>query len=67
MLNLHRALFCTGIDLDKIIQIDCLAYIFLFSIAFHWLFTTFGTVQNVIIREPPPPPKKKKTIRNQNF
>ena len=26
MLNLHRALFCTGIDLDNIMQIDCLAY-----------------------------------------
>ena len=26
MLNLHRVLFCTDIDLDDIIQIDCLAY-----------------------------------------
>ena len=26
MLNLHSVLFCTGIDLDDIIQIDCLAY-----------------------------------------
>ena len=26
MLNLHRVLFCTGIDLDGIMQIDCLAY-----------------------------------------
>ena len=26
MLNLHRVLFCTGIDLDDIKQIDCLAY-----------------------------------------
>ena len=26
MLNLHRVLFCTGIDLDDIMQIDCLAY-----------------------------------------
>ena len=26
MLNLHRALFCTGIDLDDIMQNDCLAY-----------------------------------------
>ena len=26
MLNLHRVLFCTGIDLHDIMQIDCLAY-----------------------------------------
>ena len=26
MLNLHRVLFCTGIDLDDIMQIDCLAF-----------------------------------------
>ena len=26
MLNLHRVLFCTGIDLHDMMQIDCLAY-----------------------------------------
>ena len=26
MLNLLRVLFCTGIDLDDIMQIDCLAH-----------------------------------------
>ena len=26
MLNLHKVLFCTGIDLDDVMQIDCLAY-----------------------------------------
>ena len=26
MLNLHRVLFCTGIDPDNIMQIDCFAY-----------------------------------------
>ena len=26
MLNLHRVLFCTGIDLDDVMQIDYLAY-----------------------------------------
>ena len=26
MLNLHRVLFCTGKDLDDIMQIDCVAY-----------------------------------------
>ena len=26
MFILHRVLFCTGIDIDDIMQIDCLAY-----------------------------------------
>ena len=26
MLNLHRVLFCTGIDSDDIMQIDCLTF-----------------------------------------
>ena len=26
MLNLHIVLFCTDIDLDEIMQIECLAY-----------------------------------------
>ena len=30
MLNLHSVLLCTGIDLDDIMQIDCLAYKFVF-------------------------------------
>ena len=44
MLNLHRVLFWTGIDLDDIMQIDCLLTSNLFSIAFHWLVTTFDIV-----------------------
>ena len=44
MLNLHRVMFCTGIDLDDIMQIDCLAYKYFVSIAFHRLVTTFGFV-----------------------
>ena len=44
MLNLHRILFCTGIDLDDIMQMECLAMNILFSMAFHWLVTTFGIV-----------------------
>ena len=44
MLNLHRVMFCTGIDLDDIMHIDCLAYKYFVSIAFHWLVTTFGIV-----------------------
>ena len=42
MLNLQRVLFCTGIDIDDIMQIVYLAYKYLFSIAFHWLVTTIG-------------------------
>ena len=34
MLNLHRVLFCTGIDLDDIMQIDCLAYKYFVSYRF---------------------------------
>ena len=41
MLNLHRVLFCTGIDLDDIMQIDYLAYNYFVFIAFYWLITTF--------------------------
>ena len=37
MLNLHRVLFCTGIDLDDIMQIDCLAYK-------HFVFNRFSLV-----------------------
>ena len=45
MLNLHRVLFCTGIYLDDIMQIDCLAYkYFVFNRFFDWLVTTFGIV-----------------------
>ena len=54
MLNLHIVLFCTGKDLDDIMQIDCLAYTNLFSIAFHRLVTTFGIVKYVIIGVHPP-------------
>ena len=57
MINLHRVLFCTGIDLDDFMQIDCLAYKYLFSIAFHWLVTTFGSICVVCdYRGTPPPP-----------
>ena len=42
MVNLHRTLLCTGIYLDNIMQIDCLALSILFLIAFYWLVTTFG-------------------------
>ena len=45
MLNLHGVLFCTGIDHDDIMQIDCLAYkYFVVFYRYHWLVTTFGIV-----------------------
>ena len=65
MLNLHRVLFCTGIDFDDIMQIDWLISI-LFYIAFHWLVTIFGIVQYVIIGVPPNSAQFT-SIRNQNF
>ena len=65
MLNLHRVLFCTSIDLD-IMQIDCLAYKYFVFIAFYWLITTFGSVLYVIIGVPPTGTQFT-SIRNQNF
>ena len=41
MLNLHRVLFYTGIDLDDIMQIDCLAYK-------YFVFNRFSLVGNNI-------------------
>ena len=55
MLNLHRVQFCTGIDLDEIMQIDCLAYK-------YFVFNRFSLVDYNIwycvvcdYRGPPPP------------
>ena len=44
MLNLHRALFCTGIDLDDIMQIDCLAYKY-----FVFLSLFIGWLQHLVL------------------
>ena len=41
MLNLHRVLFCTGIALDDVMQIDCLAYK-------YFVFNHFSLVGNYI-------------------
>ena len=66
MLNLHRVLFCTGIDLDDIMQIDCLAYT-------YYVFYRFSLVDYNIWyclvcdyrgTPPPPPPQKKKNQPN---
>ena len=68
MLNLHRVLFCTGIDLHDIMQTDCLACkYFVFFIAFYWLITKFGIVWYVIIGVPPRKALQFTSIRNQNF
>ena len=60
MLNLHGVLFCTGIDLDNIMQNDCLAYK-------YFVFNRFSLVGYNIwyclvcdfrgTPPPPPPPK----------
>ena len=45
MLNVHRVLLYTGIDLADIMQILTVWLIsILFSIDYHWLVTTLGTV-----------------------
>ena len=41
MLNLQRVLFCTGIDLNDIMQIDCLAYM-------YFVFYRFSLVGYII-------------------
>ena len=57
MLNLHRVLFCTGIEHNHIMQIDCLSYK-------YFVFNRFSLVGYNIwfcvvydYRGTPPPPK----------
>ena len=66
MFNLHRVLFCTGLDLDNIMQIDCLAYkyfvFYRFSLVGYtiWYCVVFdyrGTPQSAQLT----------SIRKQNF
>ena len=66
MLNLPRVLFCTGIDLDDIMQIDCLAYK-------YFVFNRFSLVNYNIwycvvydYRGTPPRSAQYASIRNQN-
>ena len=42
MINLHRVLFCIGIDLDDIMQINCLAYK-------YFVFNHFSLVSYVVL------------------
>ena len=59
MLNLHRVLFCTGIDLHDIMQIDCLAYkYFVFFIWYCVVCDYRGTL---------PKAAQFTSIKNQNF
>ena len=59
MLNLHRFLFCTGIDLDDIMQIDCLAYKYFV----YYFFSLAGyDIWYCVVCDyrgsPPPPPNQ---------
>ena len=72
MLNLHRVLFCTGIEIDDIMQIDCLAYknfVFnRFSLVGHNIWYCVVCDYRGTPPPPPPPPKSAQfeSIRNQN-
>ena len=58
MLNLHRVLFCTGIDLHDIMQIDCLAY--KYFVFYCFLLVDYNIWYRVVCDDrgtPPPPPK----------
>ena len=69
MLNLHRILFCTGIDLDDVMQIDCLDY--KYFVFYRFLLAGYKIWYCVVCdySGTPPPPKSTKltSIRNQNF
>ena len=61
MLILHRVLFCTGIDIDDIMQIDCLAYKYFVFYCFTLVgYNIWYFVVCIIGVTLPPPPKKKK-------
>ena len=67
MLNLYRVLFCTGKDLDDIMQIDCLAYKkFVF---YSFLLVGYNIRYCVVCdyRGTPMKSAQLTSIRNQNF
>ena len=62
MLDFHRVLFCTGIDLDNIMQIDCLAYKY-----FFYRFSVVGyNIWYCVVCDsqgtPPPPPRNQPNL-----
>ena len=64
MLNLHKVLFCTDIDLGDIMQIDCLAY--KYFVFYRFSLVGYNVWYCVVCnyRDIPPPPKKKKNQPN---
>ena len=69
MLNLRRVLFCTDLDLDDIMQIDCLAY--KYFVFYSFLLVGYDIWYCVVrdYRDTSPGPKSAQftSIRNQNF
>ena len=65
MLSLHVVLFYTGIDLDDIMQIDCLAYKYCVFNRFSLVGYNIDIVKYVIIGVPPKSAQFA-SIRNQN-
>ena len=64
MLNLHRSLFCSSIDLDDIMQIDCLAYKYFVFYCFSLVGYNIWYCVVCDYRGIPPPPQKKKNQPN---
>ena len=55
MLNLHRVLFCTGIDLYDIMQIECLAYTYFVFYCFSLIRYNIWYCEVCDYRDTPPP------------
>ena len=60
ILNLHRVLFCTDIDLGDIMQIDCLAYKYFFNrfslVGYNIWYCVVCDYRVTPLPPPPPPP-----------
>ena len=69
MLKLHRDLFCKGIDIDDIMQIDYLAYKYYVYYRFSLVGYNIWYCVVCAYRGYHPPPKSAQytSIRNQNF
>ena len=66
ILFLHRGLFCTGMDLDDIMYIDCLASTFLVFYRFSLVCYKIKYCVTYENRGTPPPPPQKKKYNNNN-